>query len=571
MAPRIPIYQSQVGLGALPGVRRDTSVNPQAFDSAGVAGLNKLAGTLGQSGDEMFRAATIEKQREDTLFVKDSYVKASDEIRQTMNGDIYQRKGLNTQDSVKDTDEVFRTTYDKYATSMSDKQKARFDQFWFSLRNSTMGTVSGYRRRELAKAEDSRDLALIEGASNDAAAVYNNPAEIDRNAGIIQTTLQSTSNRHGWTQEVFNRRLEAANTQLYSGAVRRAMSQEDLVTAEGILKTHGGKIVPEVRDNLETTLKSRVLLKEVQTEADLLTAKYPINQEDSKYKDAQGTTYTGEEAALKQAEEQFEGRKERELKNEIKVRYSDMRRTDNQRTQQQLDGLTKQMIETDTYSEAVTLAKKMSDGPTQLTLLNLAHSLHPEEMQTRKTIRSIQNLGVRDSLMARIDNQEFSGEMGILRAAADHRLPKELTDETVKYFKNGGRAKGLTRARLDGIIKLYDSQGLGAHPEIWDYVLDHAPEGKAFTDDVIRQLVAPVLKEKGESTSNWILPDRNKTYAQALAEGSADAWLPFVTTDEKAEIAEILVKQGKPVNYSEMQKYKKYEIMGVPKPSTGDR
>ena len=71
---------------------------------------------------------------------------------------------------------------------------------------------------------------------------------------------------------------------------------------------------------------------------------------------------------------------------------------------------------------------------------------------------------------------------------------------------------------------------------------------------------------EGESMSgSWFLPDDNMSYAEAVAKGELDTWLPTIDDpkEEKEIIKQLKALKAK-ITERNMRLYKKHEIMKVP-------
>ena len=103
-------------------------------------------------------------------------------------------------------------------------------------------------------------------------------------------------------------------------------------------------------------------------------------------------------------------------------------------------------------------------------------------------------------------------------------------------------------------------------PEAFALVLQNMEPGKAVSDESISRTISNLYMQSGESMGSGWFWDRDETYATALEKGRGDTWLPDVTEKERQEISAILHQAGiEKITEDRIRKYKKYEIMGIPR------
>lgn len=159
-----------------------------------------------------------------------------------------------------------------------------------------------------------------------------------------------------------------------------------------------------------------------------------------------------------------------------------------------------------------------------------------------RDIETEQNLTARSTLLSKIDTGQIKSDEDIDAFGFSHGMTLKQIDETKKYRAEGGQEGFLWKSysEIDKTLKFYGkNKGLKENPAFFESVRK-AMEGKPATEAVLRETVREllVMDYSGERNGGGTAVGYGKdmSYAEALAAGAGEDWLPDVPSDEEKRI-----------------------------------
>lgn len=247
---RVPQYQQQEQLRALPGVRQQIATPAGAFGDGG-----KLAGELANSLGNVAVAMQREKDLADQTRVDEALNRWKEyELDLTFNPD----SGYTTQKGAQAmyrpsgkplTDEYYENA-NKYSADLenglgNDRQKQLFRQRINDQLTQFRGGLMRYEGQEFRKYQVSVQDGKIATEARTIASYYNDPDKINQSVEAIRQATYTTGRLRGLSGEEINARTTEVVSKAHVGAIAQAMDKGDVMYADQYLKTYKEQLTPE--------------------------------------------------------------------------------------------------------------------------------------------------------------------------------------------------------------------------------------------------------------------------------------------------------------------------------------
>jgi hypothetical protein len=249
--PRVPVYEQQTELRALPGVRQQSIASPATMGDGGQ--LQQVGQALSRVGAGLNEVAVKAQEREnaDMLFraetaITEEYLGWQRQVETDRRGAA--ARGL-TQDAQKWWDESLR----KHEGNLgNDAQRALFAQRAQARRLRSIESLSGFENRELDRSEteswSANRSTTIQLGQTDPTKVGETVKELDRLHRYMGA-------RRGWTPEVVAAGILEDTTALHSGVIKSLIRGDRATEARAYLEQHGAQMTPAAREQIMSLVK----------------------------------------------------------------------------------------------------------------------------------------------------------------------------------------------------------------------------------------------------------------------------------------------------------------------------
>jgi len=248
--PIVPSVDRRVAPDTLPGVRVSTNAPAAAYGG-------NVAQAMEGAGNEFYKQAIMQKQKDDTAAVINASNAMSMDMLSFFNGEngIFSQKGENARGSLVKSQDWFNKTLDTYTRGLSNKSQAlAFQQHmkpnaYNFLRNAGLHEQEqlAYARKQDYKNGTSINNQLI--ASN-----YANTDVIRQSMARNNQLVSIQALDEGWTPETISAQKTAVNTDGIKNAFTVAMDNKDFASAGTILTTFGKEIDPTIAGDMQKKL-----------------------------------------------------------------------------------------------------------------------------------------------------------------------------------------------------------------------------------------------------------------------------------------------------------------------------
>lgn len=264
--PRVPtVSQPQVQLAALPGVRQQTNIDPDAFG----AGLGRAVSGLGNVAGDIYAK---ERQKADRASVRAAKVEAM----QWEQSSLYDReKGAfvrsNGRDAAGLSDRVaadLQLRRNEISGKLTnDAQRAEFDEWADNWELNVMRDVSRHTARKIEAYENEQFKAEQQSLMDRAASRYDNPAAVGEALGEAEYSLQQRAAEQGWSPERLKVELAATRSDMMVNVINGYQAAGRDIEARKFFDANKDQIRGEVRDDVE----NKVRLGAIKAESDALS------------------------------------------------------------------------------------------------------------------------------------------------------------------------------------------------------------------------------------------------------------------------------------------------------------
>lgn len=268
---RVPQYEQQQQLRALPNVRQQIDTPRGAFGDGG-----RLAGGLANSLGNVAVAMQREQDLADQTRVDEALNKWKEyQLELTFNPE----RGYTTQKGAQAmyrpsgkplTDEYYENanTYsaDLENTLGNDRQKALFRQRVNQELTGFKGDLMRYEGEEFRNYQVSVQDGKVATEARTISSYYNNPDKINESVDAIRRSIYTAGQLQGMSAEEINARTTAMVSKAHIGALEQAMGQGDIMYADQYLKTYKDQMTPEdllrargkIGEQVETVVATQV-------------------------------------------------------------------------------------------------------------------------------------------------------------------------------------------------------------------------------------------------------------------------------------------------------------------------
>jgi len=249
--PRVPVYEQQAELRALPGVRQQSVASPATMGDGGQ--LQQVGQSLSRVGAGLNEVAVKAQEREnaDMIFraetaITEEYIAWQRQVEAERRGAA--ARGL-TQDAQSWWDESLR----KHEGNLgNDAQRALFVQRAQSRRLRSLESLSGFENRELDRSE-TESWSANRGATIQLG--QTDPTKVGETVKELARLHQYMGARRGWAPEVVAAGLLEDTTALHSGVIKSLIRADRASEARAYLEQHGEQMTPAAREQVLSLVK----------------------------------------------------------------------------------------------------------------------------------------------------------------------------------------------------------------------------------------------------------------------------------------------------------------------------
>ncbi len=404
---KIPVYESNSRLGAMPSVRQSNAgATPDSFGAIEGQAVSRLGQELAQIGGEM-------RQRQDKIAAKEAFVMASDKLREYLHDPetgAFAKQGVNARGLLDSSDSTLEQIRNESAKNLSPMQREIFESFWVSQRESALTSLARHEANQMTDYENKTDAAIVTGAETDMVTNRYDPKAMAASRDIADTTVRSTGKRLGWSPEIMDKELKASRTRSYGAVIARFLAEDKPEEAKAILDKHSDDIIGPVRDDLDAKIKVQSVKVKVQGIVDTLA---PLGMDPAGEIEAQqklqtmlknGDVTQTEYAAAEQS---------------LSNRFADLDRFKNRANKAELEGVMKQIDGAANLTQAEEMAATVSNPAGQVDAVNFARWKFKDEYEARETRKSISRQIQGQAAMEAFRSKKTSAEFTTLQNLYD--------------------------------------------------------------------------------------------------------------------------------------------------------
>lgn len=274
--PQIPGLESQVQTNAFAPVTRTERYDASDFGGDLGAGLQNLAGQLGQIGAE--RAAKKKKDADATAIME-----ADRKISEWENRNLYDAEtgGFNVlgKDAMGLPERLLPDldkTISEIETGLAnDDQKIAFRRMAIARRSDVDRGLENHISKQIQVYEEQENQAYVDNAIEAAAANYENPERIATEIDRIEMAYTARAARTNEAPDVTKRLIEDATSKAHVGVINRMLGQGRYSWAKEYMKANKDDISATVIDEVEKAVRTGTIREESQDHADTIMAKNP--------------------------------------------------------------------------------------------------------------------------------------------------------------------------------------------------------------------------------------------------------------------------------------------------------
>lgn len=553
---RVPEFRSNTPLRTLQGSPYPYATSDSAFGGAQarakVASGKSLTKAAFKGFDYLIAQGKANKKLEDDTFVKQAFVKANDEVRSTTDKYLTNKEYSSVISANEDADKDLTDIYTRYTKDMSPDQLAQFNGMFMHSRNAALNNIYANRRSKLSAINAENNKAIIQQEIETAATSYENAIVINNSRDIIKATVMSNAKLQGYggtsKEDVARQKVaeQIAMDSFHSQIINSALADNNIGAANAYFKANKDEMSANVQNQMKAFLSKKTDQATVNAHADYILAKSK-----SDYREAMAII----------TKEYKNNVQYSDIRREIKVRFRDMTVAKEIEREKALATNTQNIDRIPITDEKSMreIANNIEDpkvktavhGYISMLIRSNTPKTKPKTAE-QKIVEMANNVKIKIDAMEMIDNGEIKNASQLILLLGKSKLSsKGVYDDLVEYIRKGGSKQGLSMSKVKSIATvLYGSRTgtkIAKSPELWNYLERFAPVNKEIDDNWLRERIS-IFTTKGEQVNStnelWY---SNKSYAEALKDGTADKWLPLID-DEQRQQTLLFINQQNELN-----------------------
>lgn len=259
----IPLYDHNVASpGALPGVRQSSVASPELLARPG-AEVQKTGQAIQRSTAMLQTLKHGEQEKEDLDRVMTAEAGVLSEFSEYRNHVRETRRGVNAANLGKDTAEWWNKKLGEYTQTMSDRQRAAFQQRLQRARLSAVENMADFEAGELRTQRELSRTAATAAAITDAVGYVGTAQQagmINDAKGRILGALRAAAATEGWNTEYEGLKIQEALHNLHAQVIQRVAAEEGgAEKVAAYFEANKGEMDPAKSDKLyELTTQAKV-------------------------------------------------------------------------------------------------------------------------------------------------------------------------------------------------------------------------------------------------------------------------------------------------------------------------
>ena len=225
----IPLYDRNVASpGALPGVRQSSVATPGLLARPG-AEVQETGQAIQRSAAVFRRLQQEQEEKEDLDRVMTAEAGVLTEFGEYRNSVRETRRGVNAANLGKDTAEWWNKKIGEYTQTMSDRQRAAFQQRLQRARLSAVENMADFEAGELRTQRELSRTAATAAAITDAVGYVGTAQQagmINDAKGRILGALRAAAATEGWNTEYEGLKTQEALHNLHAQVIQRMAAEE---------------------------------------------------------------------------------------------------------------------------------------------------------------------------------------------------------------------------------------------------------------------------------------------------------------------------------------------------------
>lgn len=534
--------------------------------------VNRLAQGAEKISDVIIEAHVEKELEKQEAFLADALNQAAEQDREFMAG-LFERTGKDAVNSYLDAEDHFKRQAEMYSSRFqTQKEQEAFKQQYFARKNVFLTRALGHQNEQIRNYREATLNGAIKQKTNDALMMRDDAGYVEEQRAGVEADTRAKYKRY--EGDALEELVSEANGKFYA-SVYGALIEDDASEAEKRInqiidednrREDGKKRLPEnvklaLQKKLETALHSEAVFSRAD-EISVLSDEYAeqdrmVRETDPKIRSEVRSVVT----ARQNREKQLKADAREELRKEK----------------------SRQVLSAADYDAALKIATSVTDPDIRKELIGTARWLFIGGKTTRQPdpVLSIWFKEMIDSGAIKEVPDLFKAENNLQGKTFSDLSPAEMKDiyNTVKK-KEAGQMDKLSWTHAASMFKTstgYNNiEKPAAFEMAWQMMTRSVENGMAPTDDNMIKII-----DKAWMLSNMTGEVKaggwwgrvatagygwDKTYAQAVAEGEQDQWMPPVSEDERPGIIDELKKAGRLVNEDTIRLYKKHVILGYPRP-----
>lgn len=248
----VPTYQRNVSLRPDYQQGIDVHATPEAFGAAIGRGMQQAAGGIGQVADAMRQV----RELEDTARAKEADNAFAGWARQRMYGEngFMTQEGKNAVDGLKAFEDEAAQKRMEFGKGLTPGAARAYDGASQARLNSLFQQSIVHTAQERKRWVNEASAARLDTFAEDALAVYNNPALVDKNIAAGQAEIRQQAALNGWDEDTVKNREAEYISSVRLNVALRTMS-DDPVAAKAYFDKHKDQITGPHQFKFEEAVK----------------------------------------------------------------------------------------------------------------------------------------------------------------------------------------------------------------------------------------------------------------------------------------------------------------------------
>lgn len=557
---KVPVYQSNVRQAPVPGAPGAVSASAASFGAIEGQSISQLGQSITQVGSLLGqRAAEIQKEKDATK-VFEAFTNASNESTSYMwdpRTGVLNQNGQNALGSFKKSDEDFNNISNKYADNLeNDDQKAAFNKLWNRKQMALRDSIARHESTQFQEWRVNEASAMSNNAVNQAVLAAGDPEILQQSMEQIRIAVYATyaGQSSDYKESIINNYY---NT-MHSGVINR-LAMTDYKQAKDYFEQFKEDMSPDKIKSAETTINTQENKQVSMQKSDEIWFGNDTNK-----------------ARMAEADKITDNDMRSKVKTLLRSRDQDQKRIDAEQEQIIIKTTTEAIKGAGTLSNAITIANNLNTPSKIQRFQQVSRALYGDTSVQPK----ISDPNSLEAARRGIDDGTIEDESDFLYQYTTKLSPsdtKSLRDRLARGGNKGMLSTSNMSSLFQSITGTKSTDETALFNTVTKYVEDNIPPGTDPNDKLIKGLMANAMTTGEVMTAGFF--DPNRTYQEAVREGTANTWLPDVegnevdlyknklsnvnvdTTSENSRIAKKLDMFGVPITPKNIRIYKdKYGV-----------